>query len=513
MLRFTQFAVDNLGDAAYCIEHDGSIIYVNAAATQMLGYSREEFLRMRIKELNPDVHAVEWSVTWEALRRERRRTIEVRHRTKDGRIIPVEVSANLLVFEGKEYSCAFARDITERKQLEQRLRQSEKMRAIGELAGGVAHDFNNQLTGVSGYADLLLLKHGNDPDVAHFIEQIQLGVRRASSLTQQLLTFSREENELSEVVALDAVIAETIGMLERSIDKKIGIVRQLSATSHAVFGDSSRLQSAMLNLALNARDAMPQGGQLRIATSNVTLDAEFCRRQALPIEPGEFVLVEVADDGEGMPREVLDRAFEPFFTTKPKGKGTGLGLATVYGAVRSHRGTINVYSEVGKGTVVRAYLPLYAGKPKPAVDALELPPLPPGLGVMVVEDEEPLRRVAELTLSRLGCKVVSFENGARAVEHYATAWEGIDLVLLDMCMPAMDGTQTFHALREINPRANVLLASGYSVAGDAQALLQSGARGFMQKPYRMATLVERIVELCAEMRGPASVVAGPVVAA
>jgi PAS domain S-box-containing protein len=513
MLRFTQFAVDNLADAAYLIEHDGRIIYVNAAATQMLGYARDEFLRMRIKELNPDVHAVEWSVTWEALRRDRRRTVEVRHRTKDGRIIPVEVSANLLEFEGKEYSCAFARDITERKQFEQRLRQSEKMRAIGELAGGVAHDFNNQLMGVSGYADLLLLKHGADPDDAHFIEQIQLAVRRASSLTQQLLTFSREENELSEVVALHAVIAETIGMLERSIDKKVGIVPQLSAASQAVFGDSSRLQSAILNLALNARDAMPNGGQLRIATSNVTLDAEFCRRQTLPIEPGDFILLEVADDGEGMPREVLDRAFEPFFTTKPKGKGTGLGLAAVYGVVRSHRGAINVYSEVGKGTVVRVYLPLHSGKAKPVADTLELPPLPRGLRVMVVEDEEPLRRVTGLTLSRLGCEVVSFENGTRAVEHYATAWENIDLVLLDMCMPAMDGTQTFHALRKINPRANVLLASGYSVAGDAQALLQAGARGFVQKPYRMATLVERIVELAAIIRGPAGVVAGPVVAA
>jgi PAS domain S-box-containing protein len=513
MLRFTQFAVDNLSDAAYLIEHDGSIIYVNAAATQMLGYSREEFLRMRIKELNPDVHAMEWSVTWEALKRDRRRTVEVRHRTKDGRIIPVEVSANLLEFEGKEYSCAFARNITERKQLEERLRQSEKMRAIGELAGGVAHDFNNQLMGVSGYADLLLRKHDGDPDVAHFIEQIQLAVRRAASLTQQLLTFSREENELSEVVALHAVIAETIGMLERSIDKKIGIVQELSAASHAVLGDSSRLQSAILNLALNARDAMPHGGELRIATSNVTLDAEFCRRQALPIEPGDFVLLEVADDGEGMPREVLERACEPFFTTKPKGKGTGLGLAAVYGAVRSHRGTLNLYSEVGKGTVVRAYLPLHAGKPRPEVDSLELPSLPPGLRVMVVEDEEPLRRVTALTLSRLGCDVVTFENGARAVEHYATAWESIDLVLLDMCMPAMDGTETFHALRKINPHAEVLLASGYSVAGDAQALLQSGARGFLQKPYRMATLVERLSELVTSARRADDVVADPVVAA
>jgi len=497
MLRFTQFAVDNLADAAYCIEQDGGIIYVNDAATQMLGYSREEFLSMRISELNPDVRPPEWSVVWEALRRDRRRTIEVRHRTKDGRVIPVEVSANLLEFEGKEYSCSFARNISERKQLEQRLRHNEKMRAIGELAGGVAHDFNNQLTGVCGYADLLLQKCGSDPEVASLIEQMQLAVRRASSLTQQLLTFAREENELSEAVDLHAVVSETISMLERSIDKKIGIVRKLSAASHAVLGDSSRLQSAILNLALNARDAMPDGGQLRITTSNIMLDAEFCRRQTLPIEPGEFVLLEVADDGEGMPREVLDRAFEPFFTTKPKGKGTGLGLAAVYGAVRSHRGTINVYSEVGKGTVVRAYLPLHGSKPKPAVNRLELPPLPPGLRVMVVEDEEPLRRVAQLTLTRLGCQVVSFENGARAIEHYATAWENVDLVLLDMCMPTMDGTQTFHALRKINPLANVLLASGYSISGDAQALLQSGARGFVQKPYRMATLVERIVEIAA----------------
>ena len=495
--RFTQFAVDNLADAAYCIDIDANIVYVNDAATRMLGYSREEFLRMRIIDLDPGVTLETWALMWQALRLARRRTIEVRHRAKDGSSVPVEIAANLLVFEGNEYSCAFARDISERKLLEQRLRQSDKMRAIGQLAGGVAHDFNNQLTGVSGYADLLLHKLAGDEEGAYFVEQIQLAVRRAASLTQQLLTFARQENELSEVVDLQAVVAEAIGMLERSIDKKVKIVQQFSAPALAVIGDSSRLQSAILNLALNARDAMPRGGELRIATSKLALDAEFCNRQTLPITPGDFVLLELSDTGDGMPREVLDRLFEPFFTTKAKGQGTGLGLSAVYGAVKSHRGTINVYSEVGKGTVVRVYLPLHAGKSRPLADALELPALRHGLRVMVVEDEAPLRRVAEMTLKKLGCEVATFENGAYAVEHYAAAWKDVDLILLDMCMPVMDGTQTFHALRTINPLAKVVIASGYSVAGDAQALLQSGAKGFVQKPYRMVTLAEKLAEVSA----------------
>jgi PAS domain S-box-containing protein len=498
MLRFTQFAVDNLGDAAYCVEEDASIVYVNEAACQMLGYSREELLGMHVYELDADLAVEAWPKIWGVLRQVGKRTMEGRHRAKDGRLVPVEISGNLLMFEGVEYSCAFVRDISERKQLEQRLRQSEKMKAIGQLAGGVAHDFNNQLTGVSGYADLLSDRLHGDATAARYVEQIQMAVRRAASLTQQLLTFARQENEISEVVDLNALAKEAIFILERSIDKKIGIVTNLDARQPAVLGDASRLQSAILNLALNARDAMPRGGQLSIRSDTVTLDADFCARQALPVEPGRYVMLEVGDDGEGMTREVLDRLYEPFFTTKEKGHGTGLGLSAVYGAVKSHCGTIDVRSELAKGTVVRLYLPLHEGARKDAgAEARSVAALPRGLRVMVVEDEEPLRTLVSVILKTLGCTVSTFENGARAADYFATQSNAVDLVVLDMRMPVMDGTETFHALRAINPSIKVLLASGYSLTGAAQALLQSGAKGFVQKPYRRQTLIEKIQDALA----------------
>jgi PAS domain S-box-containing protein len=498
MLRFTQFAVDNLGDAVYCIEGDGSIVYVNDAACQMLGYSREELLGMHVYDIDADVTAEAWPRIWALLRQLGKSTMEGQHRTKAGRLVPVEISGNILMFEGVEYSCAFARDISERKQLEQRLRQSEKMKAIGQLAGGIAHDFNNQLTGVSGYADLLSDRLDGDATAAQYVEQIQMAVRRAASLTHQLLTFARQENQISEVVDLNALAKEAIGILERSIDKKIVIVRNLDARQPAVFGDASRLQSAILNLALNARDAMPHGGRLSIKSETVLLDADFCARQALPVEPGRYVMLEVRDDGEGMTREVLDRLYEPFFTTKEKGRGTGLGLAAVYGAVKSHRGTIEMRSEPAKGTVVRMYLPLHEGATKDAgADSPAVPELPRGLRVMLVEDMEPLRAMVGAILKALGCEVFSFENGALATDYYATHFHSVDLVILDMRMPVMDGTETFHALRAINPAVKVLLASGHSVTGAAQALLESGAKGFVQKPYRRQTLVEKIQEALA----------------
>ena len=490
-----EFAIENLADAAYFVQSDGSVLYSNAAATKMLGYTREEFLTKRIYDFNPDVSPEQWPGIWALLRKAGKRTFEANHEAKDGRVVPVEVWANLLVFEGKELSCSFARDATERRQLDLRLRQAEKMKAIGQLAGGVAHDFNNQLTGVSGYADLLLDLFGGHPQAEQYLEQIQLAVRRASGLTQKLLAFSRQEVVRSAVVDLHTLIEETAGILERSLDKKIRVTRQLGATHALVEGDPSGLENVILNLAINARDAMTAGGQLTISSENMVLDADACSRLVPPIKPGSYVLVSVADDGHGIAPEHLQRIFEPFFTTKAKGQGTGLGLATAYSTVKSHQGAISVYSEVGKGTVVRLYLPVYAGEQQEAQASSSPARLPQSIHVMVVEDEEPLRDLAALILRSLGCDVTVFANGAQAVEFYRVASVAIDLVLLDMCMPVMDGTETFHALRQLRPDAKVLIASGYSLAKDTRALLDAGAAGFVQKPYRKALLADKLAEI------------------
>ncbi|HET7541811.1 MAG TPA: ATP-binding protein [Polyangiaceae bacterium] len=495
MQGLAEFAIENLADAAYFVLSDGSIIYANAAATKMLGYTREEFLSLHIYDLNPDVTPEQWPGIWSLLQKAGKRTFEANHATKDGRVLPVEVWANLILFDGREMSCSFARDATERRQLDLRLRQSEKMKAIGQLAGGVAHDFNNQLSAVTGYADLLLDLCRGQAEAEDYVEQIQSAVKRAAELTQKLLAFSRLEVTRAAVIDLHTLIVETTSIVERSFDKKINVTQRLRATKPLVEGDPSGLQNAILNLALNARDAMAAGGQLTISSENVVLDADACKRLSPPVKPGLYVVIAVTDDGYGIAPEHLERIFEPFFTTKPKGQGTGLGLATTYATVKTHQGAISVYSEVGKGTEVRLYLPTFAGQMTEAESTASELLLPRKMHVMVVEDEEALRNLAALILRSLGCEVTVFANGAPAVEFYCNASASIDLVLLDMCMPVMDGTATFHALRKLRPDVKVLIASGYSLARDTQALLETGAAGFVQKPYRKAVLAAELTKL------------------
>ncbi|HEX2657181.1 MAG TPA: response regulator [Polyangia bacterium] len=493
-LLFTQFAVDRMADGVYWTRADASIAYVNDATCQMMGYSRDELLRMYIFDLNPDVTPEHWTYIWSLLQQAKRRTMETRHRAKDGRMVPLEVVANYFVFNGHEYSCSFTRDITERKQMELRLRESEKMRAIGQLAGGVAHDFNNQLAGISGCADLLEAEFGAKPAAQALLAQIHRAVKRSADLTSQLLAFSRQGKYVTEAVDLHDLAAEVLDMLDHSIDKRVRLVRRFDAPASIIEGDPSQLESALLNLAINARDAMPEGGHLTISTQNRALDQAACNALDPQIAPGNYVILGVTDTGQGMTPETMERMFEPFFTTKEKSGGTGLGLAAVYGTVRNHKGAITVNSAPGEGTRVLVYLPVsQASRPiaarPPQVDA-RLPPL----RIMLVDDEEAVREVVRRMLESLDCQVAAFEDGAKAVEFFRRSGKEVDLVLLDLCMPGLSGHETFVALQECDPAVNVLLVSGYSMAGEAQALLEKGARGFLQKPYRRAELAAELAK-------------------
>ncbi len=495
-LLFAQFAIDRLSDAVYWVKQDASIIYVNEATCQLQGYSREELLGMRIYDLNPDTSAEQWPQIWARLQREGQRTFEARHRTKDGRFVPLEIMANYFVFKGQEYSCAFTRDITERKQLEQRLLHSEKMRAIGQLAGGVAHDFNNQLAGISGCADLLAQSRELNDWSRGLIEQIHRAVKRSSDLTSQLLAFSRQGKYLSEAINVHEIAGEVLDVLAHSIDRRIRLVREFGASFAVVDGDASQLQNALLNLALNARDAMAGGGQLTFSSANEELSQAECDRQDFQIAPGRFVVLSISDDGQGMAPETMERMFEPFFTTKEKGAGTGLGLAAVYGTIKNHKGAIKARSELGRGTTFRVYLPLSVTVPAHAGKARTAPVvLGNSLHVMVVEDEPQLRDIVKLTLQSLSCRVTAFADGQSALDFYRQAGSEIDVVLLDMCMPGLSGGEVFLALQKLNPRIKVLLASGYSLAGDAQSLLDQGALGFLHKPYRRADLAEKLLAI------------------
>jgi len=493
-LRLTQFTVDRGSEATYWMRRDGSLIYVNDRACEALGYSREELLSMKIQEINPDFPPERWPYHWDELRKRRIYSAESTHRAKDGHLIPVEITANYIEYDGKEYNCVYARDITDRKlaeeesrRLQAQLIKAQKMEAIGHLAGGIAHDFNNLLTGILGYANLLSLKEGVDPEVAKAAAIIQRSAERASQLTAQLLGFAEQGKNLIVPVELGRVIASVTGVLERTQDPHIRIVTSLRPEGGCVLGDPSQLDQVVMNLAINACDAMPRGGQLKFTTEPATLDEAFCREREW-MSPGRYLLLSVSDTGVGISPENLERIFAPFFTTKAQGKGTGLGLSMVFGIVKNHGGCVDVRSEAGVGSVFRVFLPESpegAMNGKAAFDQA----FPRGRGrILLVDDQEPVREVAKDMLEALGYEVITAVDGLEGVLRYRDLWREIDLVILDMVMPNMSGGDCFRRMREINPKARVVLSSGYSMDGSIQGVMNEGILAFIQKPYRLDEL-------------------------
>ncbi len=378
-----------------------------------------------------------------------------------------------------------------RKRLEEQLHQSQRMDAIGQLAGGIAHDFNNLLVGIMGNAELLALslpQSGTDADLA---KQIHLASTRASDLTRQLLAFSRKGKMHTTNVDLHQVIAEVGTLLERSIDKSIQIVQKLEASRFVVSGDSSQLQSAILNLAVNGRDAMPAGGQLTLSTRNITHDATRDPADARGLPSGEYVEIGVTDTGIGMDTDIQEHLFEPFFTTKEKGKGTGLGLASVYGCVKDHRGTIHAYSELGKGSTLKILLPLSGEK----ADDTGVSPRQPVYGhghVLIIDDEETVRSVAAAALTRLGYDVSCCAGGQEGIDFFTEHHATIDLVILDLIMPKIGGADVFRQIKHIDPDVRVLISSGFTRTGEADALIDDGALGFLHKPFRIHELAHKV---------------------
>lgn len=494
LLRFTQFALDSLPDAAYWVEESSVITYVNDAACRMLGYTKAELLEKRIYELNPDLPPSIWQPMWQKLKQDRRRTFETRHQAKDGRIIPVEISSNFVEFNGKESSWAFARDISERKQLEGRLRQAEKMEAIGQLAGGVAHDFNNQLACILGNAELL--GHPNAAEEQRkLVDNILIAVKRSSDLTAQLLAFSRRGKYRSEPVDLHQVVTEVVEILSRSIDKRIEITTRFDARRSVSVGDPSQLQNAVLNLALNARDAMPRGGRLCFATDNLSVGEAPAPERPGAVSTGEYIRLSVSDTGVGMDEQTQQHLFEPFFTTKDVGKGTGLGMAAVYGTVKLHQGWLAVSSRPGQGTTIEVHLPVGAQSVMPAREAKPAPALTGPVRILLVDDEALVRDATQRLLEMLGCIVTVCKDGEHAVEFYRAFHASIDLVILDLVMPVKDGRDTVLDMRVIHPGGKILLASGYSAEGVAQSVIEGGVDDFIQKPYTQAQLWEKVVQI------------------
>ncbi len=491
---------DSINEAVFIQEAEtGAIVDVNRKMSELYGYTVDEVRRLSIAELSSNVppYTQGEAEGWRALALSGRTpTFEWQARAKDGRVFWVEVSMCLATLDDEERLLVTVRDIERRKaeqqqraSLETRLRQSEKMDAIGQLAGGVAHDFNNQLTAILGYGELLRLA-AKDAESASFAEHIVRASRRSADLTRQLLTFARKGHYQVVPVDVHALVIEVIALLERSIDKRITIRTEFKDGEAVVLGDPAQLEAALLNLAINARDAMPEGGTLTISTR--ALEPDGRARKSTPPAPGPHLRISVTDTGTGMSEATLKRLFEPFFTTKAPGKGTGMGLASVYGAVQIHKGTIAVDSQLGRGTTFEIDLPLaQTAVDEPRNEPRALADLA-RLRVLVVDDEPDVRELLRQMLARAGCQVRTSQDGAEALALFAREGRDIDVVILDLMMPRMSGRDVFAALRRLDPGVKVLVASGYSLDGEAQALLDDGAIGFLQKPFELGTLLAKL---------------------
>lgn len=383
-------------------------------------------------------------------------------------------------------------DVTEQKRLEDQIRQTQKMEVVGQLAGGVAHDFNNMLTAISGSAELMECRVKGDFEALKLLGNIQKAANRSADLTGQLLTFSRKAQKNEVQVPIDSIILEVVSLLERTVDKKIILETKLVAKNTYVSGDPSLLQNALLNLGVNARDAMPEGGVITFATSNVELDSSYCASSAFTVHPGPYVEISVSDTGTGIPKEIINRVFEPFFTTKEVGKGTGLGLAAVYGTITDHHGSINIYSEPGLGTVFKLYLPLSGENIVEGAVKEEL--IHGSSGILLVDDEELIRDVGQSLLESMGYRVYLAEDGEQALKVYAREKQAISLVILDVVMPVMGGKETLIRLMESDPDVRVLISSGFHQEKTFNDLLKLGAKGILQKPYLRQELCKAVAE-------------------
>jgi CheY-like chemotaxis protein len=379
--------------------------------------------------------------------------------------------------------------------MEEQLRQSEKMPGIGQLAGGVAHDFNNQLTGILNYAILAKEEVDRDSTTASYLDEILSSAKRSAELTKHLLAFARKGKYSVQQVDMNKVIEETVSMLRRSLDKKITITTQLRANPSTIAGDDSQLQSAVLNIALNSRDAMPEGGEIILSTELKTLDESYFRARSLDLSPGDYLSIGVTDNGLGMSAEVVKRIFEPFFTTKEAGKGLGMGMASVYGTVTNHGGVVEVESHPGEGTTVSLLLPAIDKVETLENGKKEIGPKGVGRRLLIVDDEEKVATSLKLLLKSKGYEAITCGDGREAVSLFKSSWREFDLVLLDMIMPRMNGEEVFLALKEIHPEVKVLLLSGFSLSEVAKKTLDEGALGFVQKPVVLEDLVGKLNEI------------------
>lgn len=415
---------------------------------------------------------------------------------KNGEVFPKEIQMNKATHFGKDVVVAIGRDISERKQLQQQLFQAQKMDSIGTLAGGIAHDFNNLLTGILGYTSLLKSGMDEDENLYRYVEVIEESGNRAAALTDQLLAFGRGGQYNVELARANKIVQDVIQLLERTIDKSIEITAELSSDDPVFEVDASQIHQTIMNLCLNARDAMPEGGKLTIAT-DIQEYTELPRPIKAELDRHSYVNIAISDTGHGIDEETQQKIFEPFFTTKDKGRGTGLGLAMVYGIITNHRGGIDIASEPEKGATFNIYIPLSNREPGDKDNGeIEEEIDYQWEGTALVIDDEPVsRELIGEQLNSVGFDLLYTENGKEGLEKFEEHKEKIQLVILDMIMPVMGGREAFDKIKSIDATTRIIVASGYSQHEQAQEVLKAQHTRFVQKPFKFSKLVQTIHEL------------------
>ncbi len=490
---------ENAADMIAVVDANGKRLYNSPSYEKILGYTTEDLgTTTPLEQIHPEDREKVTRAAAEALSTGTGSTLEYRMRHKDGSWRTLESRASTIVKAGQvEKLVVVNRDVTERKRLEEQFRQSQKMEAVGRLSGGVAHDFNNLLGVIIGYGEIVQEGTAADSPLRTSVEEMLKAGHRAASLTRQLLAFSRQQVMDPRVLNLNTTVKDMEKMLKRLIGEDVQLRTNLDTGLSRIKADPGQIEQVIMNLAVNARDAMPRGGLLEISTSNFHMDDNFVRRYPYPVQAGDYALLTVTDTGTGMDAATRTRVFEPFFTTKGKGKGTGLGLSTVYGVVKQSGGYIEVHSEPGAGATFRIYLP----KVEEALDAQKQPAgLPDSLHgsetVLLVEDELSLRKLSRQLLELCGYAVLEAENGTDALKiSQDHSRKAIHLLLTDVVMPGMSGRVLADNIAKQRPDTRVLYMSGYTGQTVGQHGVLAEGSFFLPKPFTREALARKVREV------------------
>jgi PAS domain S-box-containing protein len=479
-------------DLILVVDRRGTFIQVSPSAMTILGYRPDEMVGRSATEF---IHPDDLENTRQEMRLARRgkvmRYFDCRYVHKDGRTVPVTWTG--VWSEPDQQHFFIGRDMTERIAAEERLRRAQRLDAVGQLTGGIAHDFNNLLAVVIGNLELLQGRLSADPRAAEFADIALAASLRGAELTRQLLAFARRQSLDARAISINDLVTTTMDLLRRTLGEQVEVTTVLAPEPWPALVDAAQLESALVNLAINARDAMRDGGRLTIETANKPLDESYSRENP-DATPGDYVMLAVSDTGTGMAPDVLARVFEPFFTTKPTGKGTGLGLSMVYGFARQSRGHVKIYSELGHGTTVRLYLPRAAADATPVGETTPttIPLAKPGERILVVEDNPTVRQVVVGQLKDLGYHVIECESAMAALDTL-TRGTAVDLVFTDVVMPGgMSGDALARAVRAQRPGLKVLLTSGFASESMRNGTRAEEFRNLLSKPYRKSDLAMKL---------------------